>query len=497
MRPSYWRAQFNTARRLGKDVLESAHVHLPKDVPQRIISSTTVDGPLQHWPVSIKDNICTLDMPTSCSSQMLKGYVSPIEATAVRLLRQAGADIVAKTNCDEFGMGSANLYSAHGPVLNPESWLGEERVAGGSSGGGAASVACGGSRVSLASDTGGSIRTPAAYCGVLGFKPSYGLVSRWGLISYADSLDTVGLLASTSRDVRAAFNVINQHDGKDPTSVPSRVRDEASVKARKIVGRLDEDGGPLRGLRIGVPVEFFPEELNREMLPYFQNTLGQLKSLGAEIVSVQLPTARFALSAYYVLASAEASSNLAKFDGIQYGYRTESDSAVIQPGSSRYHSHISKTRSEGFGKEVQKRILLGTYSLTSDLFDNYFLQAQQVRKLIRQDYDAAFRTPNALNCSRERNANGVDVLFTPTTVDIAPTVKEASDMGIRAYTQDFLTVPASLAGLPVLNVPVGRLKGMPIGASLTTQWGCDEVLFDVAESLEKIDVAHFVTIKTS
>jgi aspartyl-tRNA(Asn)/glutamyl-tRNA(Gln) amidotransferase subunit A len=489
MRPTHWLAQVNAARRLGKEVLDTAHVHIRKAASQVLPSTSTQKGPLHDWTVSVKDNICTLDMPTSCSSLMLGDYMSPIEATAVKLLRRSGANIIAKTNCDEFGMGSANLYSAYGPVLNPESYKGEERVAGGSSGGSAASVACSGSRISLASDTGGSIRMPAAYCGVYGFKPSYGLISRWGLISYADSLDTVGILGSASGDVRKAFEVISQHDSRDPTSVSPKVRGMADAMSGEVIDKLDLEKGPLGGLRIGVPADFFPPELSSDMISVFREALGKLKSLGAELVSVRLPNAPFALSAYYVLASAEASSNLAKYDGIRYGKRAKNDQKAVEPGSSRFHAHISKTRSEGFGAEVQKRILLGTYSLTSDLFDNYFLQAQKVRNLIRQDFDQGFRIPNMLHSRRKTDSKGVDVLFTPTTVDIAPTVEQAASMGISNYTQDFLTVPASLAGLPSLNVPAGRARGMPVGASLTTQWGCDQVLLRVAESLEGLKVA--------
>ncbi|MCO5603600.1 hypothetical protein L7F22_057751 [Adiantum nelumboides] len=236
--------------------MESAFVH--RSSGRHASPRPAPGGPLDDWPVSVKDNFCTFDMPTSCSSRMLRDYRSPFEATAVKLLREAGACIIAKSNCDEFGMGSANLYSVYGPVLNPESWVGEERVAGGSSGGAAASTACHATRIALASDTGGSIRTPAAYCGVYGLKPSYGLVSRWGLVAYADSLDTVGLLGASSNDIRTAFRVISRFDEQDPTSIPNDVRDGAAKLAGGAIEEFAGSDGPLSGLRVGVPVDFFP-----------------------------------------------------------------------------------------------------------------------------------------------------------------------------------------------------------------------------------------------
>lgn len=488
MRPSGWLAQGNAIRRVGKDALKGAFVY--RSEASKSSPPNTSSGPLAGWHVSIKDNICTTDMPTSCSSNMLFGYQSPFEATSVQLLRQAGASIVAKTNCDEFGMGSANLYSVHGRVVNPECQPGQERVAGGSSGGAAAGVALGASRIALASDTGGSIRTPAAYCGVFGLKPSYGLISRWGVVPYADSLDTVGLMGIDSDDVRTAFNVLSRHDVQDPTSVTADVRRRAEETSRRTVGRMGDASSPLSGLRVGVPREFFPAELSKDMLPPLRRFLADVKRRGAELVSVEMSTVRFALSAYYVLASAEASSNLAKYDGIRYGHRAEQSpststsasatSASFPKSRSPFLQHISKSRSQGFGKEVQKRILLGTYSLTSDLFDNYFLQAQKVRTLIRQDFDRVFRVNNVLNQHRGKdNLDGIDILVSPSTVDIAPTFKEAEKMGIQAYTQDLLTVPASLAGLPAISVPAGRARDMPVGVTLTGQWGCEEVLFEV------------------
>jgi aspartyl-tRNA(Asn)/glutamyl-tRNA(Gln) amidotransferase subunit A len=481
MRPSRWLAQADAIQRVGRDALRNAHIYGDKAE----IALASAEGSLTGRRVSVKDNICTSDMPTSCSSKMLLDYQSPFEATSVRLLRQAGAHIVTKTNCDEFGMGSANLYSVHGKVINPHSQIGQERVAGGSSGGAAVGVALDEVSIALASDTGGSIRTPAAYCGVYGLKPSYGLISRWGVVPYADSLDTVGILGKDVEKVSAAFKVISQYDVQDPTSVTTEARKRAGIVSQETIGNVGDAQGPLSGLRVGIPREFFPAELNRDMLPHLRSFLSNLKSKGAAIVSVEMPTVRYALSAYYVLASAEASSNLAKYDGIRYGHRAERSPASKSFATSPFHQHISKTRSQGFGKEVQKRILLGTYSLTSDLFDNYFLQAQKVRTLIRQDFDRVFRVHNVLSRKEQRNkTDGVDVLVTPSTVDIAPTLPEAERMGIKAYTQDLLTVPASLAGLPAISIPAGQARGMPVGVTLTGQWGCEDVLFNIIKQLQ-------------
>jgi aspartyl-tRNA(Asn)/glutamyl-tRNA(Gln) amidotransferase subunit A len=449
-------------------------------------NETNRKGPLAAWTISIKDNICTNDMPTTCSSRMLKSYTSPFEATTVRLLREAGANIIGKTNCDEFGMGSMNLDSAFGPVYNPIKQDGQpERVAGGSSGGAAASVAAKYCKVAIGSDTGGSIRLPAAYCGVYGFKPSYGLISRWGLVSYADSLDTIGIIASRHDEVKETFDVLSQYDDRDPTSISQNVRSKAHKVAEEALRGIGKSGN-LDGLRVGVPQQFFAKEVDPRILPSVRNMLSKLKQLGAEIVPVNLPNVKYALSAYYVLASAEASSNLARYDGIRFGYRSdELESAKEAEGknSTKFAKHIAKSRSEGFGKEVKKRILLGTYSLTSELFDNYFLQAQRVRQLVRKDLDKAFCLDNVLGSTTINATGGVHAILHPSAVDIAPLVSRANQRGVGTYTQDLLTVPASLAGLPSINVPAGRADGMPVGVTLSTQWGCEPVLWRILQHI--------------
>lgn len=454
------------------------------------ISKTNRKGPLAAWTVSVKDNVCTKDMPTTCSSRMLEAYTSPFEATTVRLLREAGAEIIGKTNCDEFGMGSMNLDSAFGPIYNPnkvDDGQGE-RVAGGSSGGAAASVAAKLCRIAIGSDTGGSIRLPAAYCGVYGFKPSYGLISRWGLVSYADSLDTIGIIASHHDEVKSTFNVLSRYDDRDPTSVSQEVRIRAEKVAEKALDQIGKSAS-LNGLRIGIPQEFFAKEVHVRVMPSLRKILSTFKRLGANIVPINLPNVKYALSAYYVLASAEASSNLARYDGIRFGYRSDeldSTNEVNTTKSTKFASHIAKTRSQGFGKEVKKRILLGTYSLTSELFDNYFLQAQKVRQLVRKDLDRAFCLENVLNSNSDyvgEGKQGVHILLNPSAVDIAPLASEASQRGVEMYTQDLLTVPASLAGLPSISVPVGRADGMPVGITLSTQWGCESLLWRVLQQI--------------
>lgn len=311
------RCQSTLAIANSKVNANNAYIHIPNKAAKPR-SQTKDDGLLAGWPTSIKANLCTADgLPTSCASKMLEDYVSPFEATAVGLLRSQGADIVGKTNCDEFGMGSANVHSAFGAVLNPND---ARSVAGGSSGGAAASVAEGSARIALGSDTGGSVRLPAAYCGVYGLKASYGLISRWGLVSYADSLDTVGLLARSVDDIDLAFSIVNTFDEQDPTAIDDDVR-QGAVAALNESAALTSNGDtrPLEGLRVGIPHEYFPKELAHRTLGPLRETLRSMQRAGATLVPVSLPRTEVALSAYYVIASAEASSNLARYDGIRYG----------------------------------------------------------------------------------------------------------------------------------------------------------------------------------
>ncbi|KAH9951093.1 amidase signature domain-containing protein [Amylocystis lapponica] len=454
--------------------------------------------PLSDFTVAIKDNICTSNMPTTCSSAMLQEFTPPFDATVVQLLQDNGARIIGKTNCDEFGMGSLNVHSLHGPVVNPHAPPGspsrwakrERRSAGGSSGGSAAAVAAKMCTAALATDTGGSIRLPASYCGVVGFKPSYGLISRWGVISYADSLDCVGIMARTVHRAEKMFDTLSVYDARDSTAAKPETRERVSV----LYNMMQQwRASFLPGIRIGIPQEYFPSELQPEILQPFYHTLSYLQANGAELIPVSLPSTPYALSAYYVISSAEASSNMARYDGIQYGLNASPPEGTDTTKTANVYAH---SRSRGFGKEVQKRILLGTHALSADAFDNYFLQAQRVRKLVRADFDRVFRTPNVLNYEdgMEPPATGPDrvhVLLHPSAIRTAPPLprpdspaQEQNDE-LSAYVQDVLTVPASLAGLPALSVP-GRLAedGWPVGITVVGQWGCDKMVLNVGKMCE-------------
>ncbi|KAI0367579.1 amidase signature enzyme [Pilatotrama ljubarskyi] len=447
--------------------------------------------------VAVKDNICTKSLPTTCSSRMLENFVSPFDATVVSLLSDGGAEVIGKANCDEFGMGSLNIHSVHGPVVNPfglretsdEQRPVERRSAGGSSGGSAAAVAAGFCDAALGTDTGGSVRLPASYCGVVGFKPSYGIVSRWGVVSFADSLDCVGVLGKDVPTVRRVYRAISAYDRKDPTAAPPHVRKRA---ARACSSRLQQLNGRLSGLRIGVPQEYFPTELQPSVVDSARRALEKLRAEGATIIPVSLPSTPYALSAYYVISSAEASSNLARYDGIEYGSRVQPPPGANLTKTANVYAH---TRSSGFGKEVQRRMLLGTYALCADAFENYFLQAQRVRTLIKSDFDRIFSIPSPLGSPTSRHTDrpdqGVDVIIHPSAIQTAPRLpgdagaETSAPASLDAYVQDVLTVPASLAGLPALGVPTGQgSDGWPIGVSVVGQWGSDELVLRVGEVIE-------------
>ncbi|RPD64503.1 amidase signature enzyme [Lentinus tigrinus ALCF2SS1-7] len=442
--------------------------------------------------LAIKDNICTKNLPTTCSSKILENFKSPFDATVVSLLTANGAEIVGKANCDEFGMGSLNIHSAHGPVVNPfgvkvaSGEVVERRSAGGSSGGSAAAVAANLCDAALGTDTGGSVRLPASYCGVVGLKPSYGIISRWGVVSFADSLDCVGVLARDVRTVRRVHDILAVYDSRDPTAAPSGVREKASQLLTSHFEHVQGDS--LNGLRVGVPQEYFPTELQQSVVTPVRRILEQLRARGATLVPVSLPSTPYALSAYYVISSAEASSNLARYDGIEYGTRVEPPPGADLVKTANVYAH---TRSLGFGKEVQRRMLLGTYALSADAFENYFLQAQRVRKLIKADFDRVFCVPNALASSPSAPADGVHVLLHPSAIETAPKLRgpddatDAQSSTLDAYLQDVMTVPASLAGLPAMSVPGGQgADGWPIGVSVVGQWGCDELVMRVGEVIE-------------
>ncbi|OJA09238.1 hypothetical protein AZE42_09212, partial [Rhizopogon vesiculosus] len=389
---------------------------------------------------------------------------------------------------------SLNVNSVHGPVVNPYRTLNEKlipwakrerRSAGGSSGGSAAAVAAGMCDAALGTDTGGSVRLPASYCGITGLKPSYGLISRWGVVSFADSLDCVGVLGKSIDTVKIVFDSISSYDPKDPTAATPCIRGKAQASVEALISALDTNTSKpdLSALRIGIPQEYFPTELDTTIVTAVRKVLKRLSSLGAQLIPVSLPSTPYALSAYYVIASAEASSNLARYDGVQYGTRSPPLPGTDKSKPSNVYAH---TRSAGFGAEVQKRILLGTYALTADAFDNYFLQAQRVRQLVKSDFDSAFRVPNARLSSSPPNADGVDILLHPSAIRTAPPLDSDATSGLDPYLQDVMTVPASLAGLPALSLPAGSAAdGWPVGISIVGQWGSDELVLRIGKVIQR------------
>jgi aspartyl-tRNA(Asn)/glutamyl-tRNA(Gln) amidotransferase subunit A len=408
----------------------------------------TMPGELLGVPVALKDNIASLHHPTTCGSRMLRGYVSPYEATVVTRLRAAGAVPFGKTNMDEFAMGSSTENSAYGPTRNP---LAPGRVPGGSSGGSAAAVAAGIVPVALGSETGGSVRQPAAFCGVVGVKPTYGRVSRFGLVAFASSLDQVGVFGATVDDAARGLRVIAGHDPLDSTSVDAPVADYAAAAGRSIEGMV-----------IGRPREYFPETLDPRVRARCDAALARLEALGAEIRDVSLPHTPLAIPVYYIIAPAEASSNLARFDGVRYGMRLEGDGL---------RGMYEATRTRGFGPEVLRRILLGTYVLSAGYYDAYYRKAQQVRSLIAEDFTGVF-------------GSGVDLLFTPTTPTPAFALGAISDP-YEMYMSDIFTVTANLAGVPAMSQPIGRVDGLPVGGQFIAPHFEEERMFAAAFALEQ------------
>jgi aspartyl-tRNA(Asn)/glutamyl-tRNA(Gln) amidotransferase subunit A len=408
-------------------------------------------GPLAGVPFATKDNIATLDLPTTCASRILEGYVSPYEATVVSRLRDAGAVQVAKTNMDEFAMGSSTEYSAYGPARNP---VDPTRVPGGSSGGSAAAVAAGIVRIALGSETGGSVRQPASYCGVVGVKPTYGRVSRYGLVAFASSLDQVGVFGASVDDAALVMETIAGHDPRDSTS--------ASVPVPRY---RETAGGDLTGMVVGKPKEYFPESLDAGVAAACNRALDALVQCGAEVKEISLPHTSLAIPVYYIIAPAEASSNLARFDGVRYGLRVSGDGL---------RGMYEETRSCGFGPEVTRRILLGTYVLSAGYYDAYYLKAQKVRTLIRRDFDAAFSGPD-----------GVDAIMCPTSPTPAFLLGEKTSDPLSMYLSDVYTLPASLAGLPAISVPCAPTKaGLPVGLQIIAPALRETTMFTLASAWE-------------
>ena len=411
-------------------------------------------GPMDGIPIAVKDIFCTEGVASTAGSRILAGFVPTYESTVTANLWRAGAIMLGKSNMDEFAMGSSNETSAYGPVENPWRRPGDNRslVPGGSSGGSAAAVAAHIAVAATGTDTGGSIRQPAAFCGIVGLKPTYGRCSRWGMIAFASSLDQAGPLTRTVRDGAIMLGAMAGHDAKDSTSVEMPVPDyEAGLT------------GDIRGLKVGIPPQYriagIPDEIDR----LWQDGIAWLEDAGAEAVEVSLPHTQYALPAYYVVAPAEASSNLARYDGVRYGLRHDADSV---------DEMYEKTRAAGFGREVRRRIMIGTYVLSAGYYDAYYLKAQQVRSLIARDFTAAFET--------------VDAILTPTTPFAAFGFGERSDDPIAMYLNDVLCVPASLAGLPGISVPAGlSADGLPLGLQVLGRAFDEGTVLRVAEALER------------
>lgn len=427
-----------------KKILEAA------DNVQKRIEAGELTGPLAGVPVAIKDNMCTNGILTTCSSKILGNFVPPYTATAVENLENAGAIIVGKTNMDEFAMGSTTETSFYGATANP--WD-TTKVPGGSSGGSAAAVAANEVPFALGSDTGGSIRQPSSYCGVTGMKPTYGTVSRYGLIAYGSSLDQIGPIAKDVADVAAALEAIASHDKKDSTSV-----NRQNTEFTKML-----EGG-VKGLKIGIPKDYFSDGLNPEVRDAVLNAAEVLKSLGAEVEEFDLSLVDYAIPAYYVIASAEASSNLARFDGVKYGYRT--------PEYEELHEMYKKTRTEGFGSEVKRRIMLGSFVLSSGYYDAYYIKALKTKSLIKQAFNKAFLK--------------YDCIFGPVAPTTAPKIGSSLADPISMYLGDIYTISANLAGLPGISLPCGFDKdGMPIGMQLLGDCFAEDKILRAAYAFEQ------------
>ncbi len=408
------------------------------------------EGKLFGIPVAVKDNILIKGEKTTCASRILENFVAPYSATVIERLEREGAIFVGKTNMDEFAMGSSTEHSAFFPTRNP--WD-RERVPGGSSGGSSATVSVLSAPLSLGSDTGGSIRQPASFCGVIGIKPTYGRVSRFGLVAFASSLDQIGAFGRRAEDVALILEVISGHDERDSTSsrepVPQYTRE------------IKKD---IKGLRVGLPKEFFEFDLQKEVKEHFYNFVKEIEKLGCEVEEVSLPHVKYAIPAYYIVAPSEASSNLARYDGVKYGYRARDFNSLMEM--------YCRTRDEGFGAEVKRRIMLGTFALSAGYYDAYYLKAQKVRKLIYMDFMEAFKK--------------VDVIASPTTPTLPFKLGERLKNPIEMYLSDVLTVPVNLTGLPGISIPIGWSQNLPIGGQLIGKLWDESTLLRIAYAWESV-----------
>ncbi len=413
------------------------------------------ENPLTGIPAVIKDNMCTEGILTTCSSKMLENFVPPYDATVIEKLNSCGIVMVGKANMDEFAMGSSTENSAFYPTCNPWDL---SRVPGGSSGGSAVSVAAGECIYALGSDTGGSIRLPAGFCSVTGLKPTYGRVSRYGLVAFASSLDQIGPLTRDVTDCALIMNVIAGYDRRDSTSVTNPVPD--------YVQNLN---GDLKGLRIGVPKEYFVEGMQTEVETAIKTAIGKLEELGAEIDwEVSLPNTRYALAVYYIIAPSEASANLARYDGVKYGFSYKDTDSMWEA--------MEKTRQYGFGPEVKRRIMLGTYALSAGYYDAYYLKAQKVRTLIRREFDEVFET--------------CDVLVTPTAPTVPFKIGEKVDDPMQMYLTDVCTLPINIAGVPAISIPSGFADELPIGMQIIGKYFNEETILKVAHAYQQVTDWH-------
>lgn len=425
-----------------------------KQIDAKIAAGEEI-GLLAGIPIAIKDNLCTQGVPTTCASKILQNFVPPYESTVTQKLIDAGAVMVGKTNLDEFAMGGSTETSAYAKTANP--WD-ISRVPGGSSGGSAAAVAGGECPISLGSDTGGSIRQPASFCGIVGMKPTYGLVSRYGLVAFASSLDQIGPFARSVEDAAILLNAIAGYDPKDSTSLKVDVPDYTQF--------LTAD---LKGKKVGVIKETFGEGLDPEVEKSVNAAIDQLKALGAEVKEISCPRFRYGIAAYYIIAPSEASANLARYDGVKYGARIEDAENLMEM--------YTKTRSQGFGAEVKRRIMIGTYALSAGYYDAYYLKAQKVRTLIKQDFEKAFEE--------------VDVLVSPTAPTTAFKLGDKSQDPLSMYLIDLMTIPVNLAGLPGMSVPCGfDSQGLPIGLQIIGNVLREDQVFQVAYAYEQATDWH-------
>ena len=440
--------------RIKENMHLNAYIYFnEKNIEKQVSSHLEKDNILNGIPLAVKDLFCTKFMPTTAASKILKDFRPSYESFVTQRLLDSGAIFLGKTNCDEFAMGSANTTSFFGNVINPLSPKNKKLVPGGSSGGSAAAVAAKLCLGATGTDTGGSIRQPASFCGIVGVKPTYGLCSRWGTIAFASSLDQAGIFANDVADSAVLLKSIAGHDRNDSTS--------AKVDIPNYYESINTN---LEGKVVGIPNEYNVDGIPQEISIVWEKAIKVLEKAGVKVKKISLPHTKYALPTYYIIAPAEASSNLARYDGVRYGYRSEKMNSLDEM--------YEMTRSEGFGKEVKRRILIGTYVLSAGYYDAYYLKAQKVRKLIANDFTNAF--------------NDCDFILTPTTPSAAFPIGEKEDDPIKMYLNDIFTVPASLAGIPGISIPFGQSKeGLPLGIQLLSKHFDEQTIFDTASYLEK------------